>query len=112
MTVLSLDSAIFEKEIKNGVSIIKFSADWCRPCLAFAPIFEEFSLIFEHYRFYSVDIEKNSSVAQKYKVFSIPTIIVFKDGVKISSKTGMMDKISFKNWMDEIESLRSAHGAA
>ncbi len=76
-------------------SIVKYWADWCRPCKAFKPAFEDLAKKFatEHMKFFTCDIEENQTwVDKKLKLATIPSIIVFRGGIEIIRYSGgMMD---------------------
>lgn len=106
MEILTAKS--FESEIADGVSIVDFFAQWCRPCLNFAPIFEKFSIEFaSQAKFAKVDIDQAQSVAADYGVLSIPTIIAFKNGREIERKVGSMSEIDFRIWLNKLLSQGS-----
>jgi len=64
-----------------GRTIIECWAPWCAPCKAVMPIMDEVSEQFADIRFYSLNIDEEFAVAKKYGVKSIPTALVFDDGV-------------------------------
>ena len=78
----------FEKAIEKGISIVDFFAEWCMPCVMMGPVFEEVAEKFKKFKFRKVNIEDNKDLASKYKVMSIPCIIVFKDGKEIDRIIG------------------------
>lgn len=93
----------FLKKIETGISIVDFHANWCGPCKAFAPTFEKFEKEFsDKADFLKIDIDKVPQVASDYSVMSIPTLIVFKDGVEVERRTGMMNEILFRIWVNSI----------
>lgn len=61
--------------------IILFSAPWCEPCKAFKPIFNEVSKEFPKIDFTVLDVSQEQGTAQRFKVMSVPTVIVIVDGV-------------------------------
>lgn len=75
----------FEKNISKGVVIVDFWATWCRPCLMQAPIFEEAAKEMKgKVAFLKIDVDKAKNIAAKYRISSIPTLIVFKDGKEVT----------------------------
>lgn len=61
--------------------LVDFYADWCQPCKHMAPILKEIkSELKETVRIIKVDVDKNPVIATRYKIRSIPTVIIFKNG--------------------------------
>ncbi|MBR5832256.1 MAG: thioredoxin [Bacteroidales bacterium] len=83
----------FENSISKGVVIVDFWATWCRPCLMQAPIFEEAAKEMKgKVTFLKIDVDKAKNVATKYRISSIPTLIVFKDGKEVTRTMGTQQK--------------------
>lgn len=72
------------------MQVIKFSAEWCGPCKALAPQFEEVKASRTDVEFFSVDIDKQPKLAASYEVMSIPTILIVKDGETVAESHGFM----------------------
>ena len=89
-----LTDANFDETIKNNkVALIDFWAGWCGPCRALAPSIEELA------RDYSgkvlvgkLDVDESPNTAECFQVFSIPTLIVFKDGCEVERLVGLCAK--------------------
>ena len=65
-----------ETELKlTGLSVIKFHAQWCQSCKRLDTILNKMEKEFENVKFYSVDIDKCTNLAKKYKVMSLPTLV-------------------------------------
>jgi thioredoxin 1 len=87
--VLTAESFIEEVK-KPGILVVDFWADWCGPCRAFAPVFEAAAGRHEDVRFAKVDTEAESNLAIALKIRSIPTIMVFRDGVLLLAQPGAL----------------------
>ena len=83
----------FDSLIKDK-AVVDFYAEWCGPCKMFGPIFEEVSSDYD-FNFIKVDVDKSSDIARRYGVMSIPTIILFENGVEKKKFTGFMSKDDF-----------------
>lgn len=87
----------FNKEIENNIVVVDFFADWCQPYKMLAPIFQELENELEgKAKFIKVNVDNSQEIAIKYKVASIPTIIVFKDGEKVDTIIGFVPKQRIK----------------
>ena len=88
----------FEKEtVAEGITLVDFAAVWCGPCQMLEPALEELSKT-ASYKIVKVDVDQSSELAAKYKVRSVPMMIVFKDGEEMERLLGFMtqDEISKK----------------
>lgn len=90
------------EEIENSdeIWVIDFWAEWCHPCKELAPIFEKVSEEVESVNFGKVDIEDHQSLAQKFGVRAIPTMIVMKGDEQVDRKSGALDEQSLKSWVE------------
>tara|TARA_B100000315_G_C14564235_1_gene582090 strand:- start:489 stop:815 length:327 start_codon:yes stop_codon:yes gene_type:complete len=87
----------FESFLKNDLTLIDFSADWCMPCIMMAPVIDELSDKFKgKIKFGKLNIEDNQKLAQKHKITSIPNFILFKKGEKIEQFIGAMSQEDFE----------------
>jgi len=91
--VQSLSSATFDASIKSGIVLVDFWATWCRPCKMQSPIIEEVSSeMVGKASVYKLDIDQSPSIADRYNVQSIPTMIIFKDGKVVTQFVGLTEK--------------------
>lgn len=91
--IIALTAKNFQQQIKNKTILIDFWAAWCGPCRMMAPVLNEVAAELtgdEHIG--KVDIEQHQSLAVKYNVRSIPTMILFKNGVEVSRFVGIKNK--------------------
>ncbi len=88
-------AANFEEEVLNSKIpvLVDFYADWCGPCKMMAPIVESIAESFEgKAKVGKLNIDDEMDIAQKYRVMSIPTFIIFKDGQVVETSVGAMSK--------------------
>lgn len=87
----------FQQEINSGVTLVDFYADWCGPCRMMEPIINDLADELEDkVKIAKIDIESAQRTAASFQVTSIPTIIVFKDGVEVERLVGLKDKETLK----------------
>ncbi|GAI31864.1 unnamed protein product [marine sediment metagenome] len=83
--------------------LVDFWAEWCAPCLAAAPILEELAKEYEDkIRFARVNVESNSSLAAKYGIAAIPTMLIFKDSQPVQQIIGLKPKKELKKILDAL----------
>ena len=95
MSVLKLESKNFESEVLNSekVVLVDFYADWCGPCKMMSPVIESIAEeLGEKVKVGKVNVDENQDLAIKYNVMSIPTMIIFKNGMAMKSFIGVTDK--------------------
>jgi thioredoxin 1 len=81
--------------------LVDFWATWCKPCMMVAPILEELTSEYEgKLTIAKLDVDQNQQTAQKYRVMSIPTMIVFKEGKPVKNIVGFKPKAALKQELD------------
>jgi thioredoxin 1 len=86
-----LTDANFEETItKNKVVLVDFWAGWCGPCRALAPTIEELAKEYaDKLLVAKLDVDENPTTAEKFQVFSIPTVVLIKDGCEVERIVGL-----------------------
>ena len=83
--------------------MVDFWAKWCGPCLATAPILEDLAKEYAgKIDFAKVDVDENGSLAARYGIASIPTMLVFKGGQPVQQVVGYKSKKELKKVLDEV----------
>ena len=82
--------------------LVDFWAEWCGPCKAIAPSLEELSdEMANKLKIVKINVDENPSISQTYSIRSIPALMIFKDGEKISEKMGALPKSALESWVNE-----------
>ncbi len=90
-----ISSGDFQKKVLEADKpvLVDFFATWCGPCKRLAPTIDEISREVEGEAYvYKVDIDQSQDVAAKYRVSSVPTLILFKDGQPAKKAVGAQPK--------------------
>ena len=101
-TIAVTDSNFEEIVIKSDIPVlVDFWATWCRPCQMIAPILEELTDEYDgKLTIAKLDVDNSQQTAQRYRVMSIPTMILFKGGEPVANMVGFKPKDALKQELD------------
>lgn len=102
---IKITESNFEKEVlESSIPVlVDFYADWCGPCKMMAPIVAQLSDTFEgKCKVGKCNIDENMELAKKYRVMSIPTIILFKNKEAVSTTVGAVSKSELEAEINQI----------
>ena len=97
----ALDDANFDTYVgRTGLPVVvDFWADWCGPCRMMAPQFEAAARQLPQVRFAKVDTEAARQTAARFAIRSIPTLMLFRDGVEVARQAGAMSAADIVRWV-------------
>ena len=93
----------FEEEVLKSKEtvLLDFWADWCGPCRMVAPTIEEIAKETEGVKVGKINVDEESELAAKYRIMSIPTIVVLKDGKVSATAVGVRPKNDYLKMLNE-----------
>ena len=106
MASVTLTAENFESTVlAEGIVLVDCWAAWCGPCRMFGPIFEEASEVRPHITFGKVDTEAEQSLAAALNISSIPTLMIFRDGILLYSEAGALPAPALAGIIEQVEEL-------
>lgn len=99
--VLEVTSSTFSGEVLESekIVLIDFYATWCNPCKILSPTVEQVANEREDIKVVKIDVDENQDIANKYRIYSMPTLVVIADGVEIDRAVGVISKEEIENML-------------
>lgn len=98
MAIIYANDENFDKVINNKKVIVDFFTTWCGPCKMLSMVLEQLSNEYSDIIFVKVDVDECHALAKKFGIMSVPTLILFENGILKDSKIGYQNIEELKNW--------------
>ena len=108
MGLQEVSSDNLEELIRDGIVLIDWWASWCGPCRAFAPVFEAAAAKHPDLTFAKGDTEAQGELASAFQIRSIPTLMVFRDGILLYREAGALPARALEELIGRVRALDMA----
>jgi thioredoxin 1 len=106
MATIELTTDRFEETVmKDGIVLVDFWAEWCGPCRQFGPIFEKAATEHPDAIFAKVDTEAQQALSGALGIRSIPTLMIFRDGIQVYSRPGALPAHVLEDLISQVKAL-------
>jgi len=93
--ITSLTDEAFQEQVMSGTVLVDFWAPWCMPCRLQGPILDRVAeKIGNGARIYKMNVDENPRIPNQFRISSIPTLILFRDGKVVRCMPGLQDEQS------------------
>ena len=94
MSVIKINNENFESEVLGSEKpvLLDFWASWCGPCRALSPIIDEIAAERSDIKVVKAEVDENRELARKFRVMSVPTLLVIKNGETVARSMGVQSK--------------------
>ncbi len=90
----------FVADIAKGTTLVDFYADWCGPCKMMTPVLDQVAKDMAGTAVVAkLDIDQAEAIARQFRVTSVPTFILFRDGQEVGRRVGVCDAAAMKNFI-------------
>jgi thioredoxin len=106
MATIDVTEENFEETVTGeGITLVDAWADWCGPCKRFAPVFEKASEEHTDVTFAKLDTEANQGLASALEIQSIPTLMIFRDGILVFREAGALPPAALEDLLKQVKDL-------
>ena len=104
MSVVEITTENFDTEVLQADKpvLVDFWASWCAPCRMLSPVVDAFAQKHDDVKVGKINVDENMTIAQKYRVASIPNFVIFRDGQPVANFVGAMSEADFREKLEQV----------
>lgn len=108
MATIDITQDTWTETVGSGIVLVDFWADWCGPCRSFAPVYERVSDANPDAVFAKVDTEAEQTLAAGFGITSIPTLMIFREGILVFAQPGALAQPQLEDLLGQVRALDMA----
>ena len=105
MPTIEINKDNFDATVEKGIVLLDWWAAWCGPCRAFAPVFEQAADKHGDIVFGKIDTDAQRELAGGFQIRSIPTLMVFRDGILVFEQAGALPGAVLEELIGKVRAL-------
>lgn len=91
----------FDKDVQGSMTVVDFWASWCGPCKMMEPAMQKLEKQYgDKIKFVRMNVDGNQEIAQRYKVMSVPSLVIFRDGQAKEKVTGYYPEAKLAHYFE------------
>lgn len=103
MKPIEISDQNFDLQVREGTTLVDFWAPWCGPCRLLSPVIDQLAAEYEgRVKVAKINVDQNPMTQGRYRVMSIPTLIIFENGVPVQTVSGLQPKCSLEKLLNQV----------
>ncbi|HHX16398.1 MAG TPA: thioredoxin [Mollicutes bacterium] len=101
MSVIHIEEHDYDELVSSGIVLVDFFAEWCGPCKMLSPTLDALSNQRDDVKIVKVNVDEQGDLARRFGIMSVPTLLLYKDGINVGQKSGFQTIDMLNSWIEE-----------